>query len=367
VSSDDGTIPAIRPSPAHANVNSETENPIGNANDEEADPMIGFSADLAAKFLQLLARPTRRDKKHFDAPSKARGGRRQSFQEQVADTNVALMRNENRKLIYPTDRSMQRWDVALICCLMITMVSTPFEIAFLTVTWRDKLWWVNRLIDFFFFTDMFIQFDLAFNDDSGVLVKDRGKIAARYARGWFPIDLVSIFPFENTDALFSSSHASPQQLKMMRMLRLLRLIKMLRLLRASRIFTRLEVGSLLPHAFFFSTPVQRATSRSQRAAGVKKMCHVARRRLSRRPTPRSSCSSCSRSCSALATGSRARGGSPRGSKRATATTCARRASTRARKAARSTGSTTTRATTSGSATTTSTRRRARGRRSAIQR
>ena len=152
-------------------------------------------------------------------------------------------------------RTVQRWDLGLIVCLVVTMILTPFEIAFLNVTFNHPLWWLNRLIDALFLLDMGVQFNLAYVDECGVLVKDYHAIASRYLRGAFAIDLISIFPFELVENGSSSDGASSPsnrrgitKLKIMRMLRLLRLFKMLRILRASRIFTRLEASISQPNS-----------------------------------------------------------------------------------------------------------------------
>ncbi|CAE7881761.1 HCN4, partial [Symbiodinium sp. KB8] len=72
-------------------------------------------------------------------------------------------------------------------------------------------------------------------DSEGNTVTDNCAIAQHYARGWLPVDIISIFPF---DLLASSNDDPLGKLSLLRALRLLRLFKLLRILRASRIINR---------------------------------------------------------------------------------------------------------------------------------
>ena len=91
------------------------------------------------------------------------------------------------------------------------------------------------------------QFNLAYYDGDGRLVKDYEMIYRRYTRGWFAIDLASTFPF---DVISLVAEDSPflSRLKAVRMVRLLRLIRIFRILRGSRIFSRLESSISSPHS-----------------------------------------------------------------------------------------------------------------------
>ena len=77
-----------------------------------------------------------------------------------------------------------------------------------------------------------------YDSDEGAYVTSNRRIARHYGFGWFPIDFVSILPFDMFGMIFESKDVS--QLKMMRLIRLLRLVKLARVLRASRVLARLE-------------------------------------------------------------------------------------------------------------------------------
>lgn len=78
--------------------------------------------------------------------------------------------------------------------MILTCIVTPVRIAFYE---SDDVQWqiINYTIDFLFFSDMVVSFNSAFYDEDFKIVDGRGIIAIGYLRGWFLIDLLSIFPF----------------------------------------------------------------------------------------------------------------------------------------------------------------------------
>ena len=68
---------------------------------------------------------------------------------------------------------------------------------------------------------MFLTFFCAYLDDSLDIIDDRFKIALNYIQGWFIMDVISVFPF---DQVVSSDQSSTlRYLKIARLYRLLRL------------------------------------------------------------------------------------------------------------------------------------------------
>ena len=68
--------------------------------------------------------------------------------------------------------------------------------------YRQLLILVNRCVDLCFFTDIIINFCLAYEmEDEGLWIVDHRMIAHRYLKSWFLIDVVSTVPF---DALAST-------------------------------------------------------------------------------------------------------------------------------------------------------------------
>lgn len=103
---------------------------------------------------------------------------------------------ENRKMyvIYPEDSFKNNWDLFITFILIMTCIVTPIRIAFYE---SDDLKWtvINYTIDGLFFIDIIVSFSSAFYDEDFKIIDNRCIIAKEYFRGWFLIDLLSIFPF----------------------------------------------------------------------------------------------------------------------------------------------------------------------------
>merc|ERR1719487_1732234 len=72
-------------------------------------------------------------------------------------------------------------------------------------------------------------------------VRDQRKLARLYLTGWFPIDLVSILPFDMLGCWMDTVDTL-KKLRFLRMFRLLRLVKLVRLFRSSQILQRWEAS-----------------------------------------------------------------------------------------------------------------------------
>ena len=140
------------------------------------------------------------------------------------------------------------WDFVILCSMAFVAVVTPYEVALIDGTPAfSALFALNRAIDVVFVLDIFVNFNLAFeNRDTNHSVAAlrfrpnesrwetrRARIAERYVRSWLLIDVISVFPFEFV--------AGGGIVRAVRTVRLLRLLKMLRVLRSSRIVRRWNV------------------------------------------------------------------------------------------------------------------------------
>ena len=138
--------------------------------------------------------------------------------------------------LHPGAGLLTEWDGITLLAMMYTALITPFELGFIGSAAGDALYACNRAIDVVFFLDIILAFNQKIQDKNGVWVADRRMIAKTYLKGWFPLDLISVVPF---DAI---GKAVPvvSNLQALRMLRLLKLLKLLRLIRAQRVFQRWE-------------------------------------------------------------------------------------------------------------------------------
>ena len=112
-----------------------------------------------------------------------------------------------------------------------------------TMEWTVVNWSINAV----FIVDMVLQFFMAYQESTkkgGTWVTHRPKIVKHYLRTWFPIDLVSVFPFQQFSDLVVGlmgtevNSGNTSILRAIRTIRLIRLVKLLRILRASRIINR---------------------------------------------------------------------------------------------------------------------------------
>ena len=107
----------------------------------------------------------------------------------------------------------------------------------------SPLWWINQMVNLVFLFDMVLSFHTYYREEAkngGAIIKDLSSIRAKYLRGWFAIDVVSIIPFNYVPGA--------SELGILRMIRILRLLKLARVLRASRIYQRYQARNSLPHA-----------------------------------------------------------------------------------------------------------------------
>ena len=143
------------------------------------------------------------------------------------------------------------WDLVTGLALAFTAIATPYEVSYLPVQ-VDALFWINRLIDVIFITDLALNFFLAFPTDStqsqqgAHWVEDRRLIVQHYLRGWFWIDSFSTATsaFDIITVIQQSEEegggTSLSKYKAFRIVRVLRLAKLLRLLRGTRLLQRWE-------------------------------------------------------------------------------------------------------------------------------
>eukprot|EP00930_Biecheleria_cincta_P019205 TRINITY_DN14721_c0_g1_i1.p1 TRINITY_DN14721_c0_g1~~TRINITY_DN14721_c0_g1_i1.p1 ORF type:complete len:784 (-),score=104.41 TRINITY_DN14721_c0_g1_i1:281-2632(-) len=151
-------------------------------------------------------------------------------------------------LIHPESTGMKIWDLIMIVALVFTSFVTPYQLAFGSDEDQGFDVTLSAAIDICFLLDMVVQLFLIVRENSrrgSRMITERKEIVKLYLKGWFFIDLISVFPF----GLFESdsdAEGDVGKLRVVRLLRLLRLIKLMRLLRASRVFKRINNRLSLP-------------------------------------------------------------------------------------------------------------------------
>lgn len=114
----------------------------------------------------------------------------------------------------------------------------------------DVRFLINYCVDFIFFYDMFVQMRTPYRDQlTGKLVLDVKEISYAYMTSWFPLDIMSVLPFELIQYAFPSSSSGGQdegnlgELALLKFFRLTRLLKLLRVMRANRKLKQAQIGS----------------------------------------------------------------------------------------------------------------------------
>lgn len=205
---------------------------------EESDSVFGGAVDKK----EMRARTATRNKARTEAlrhksrmvSAQGLGAANPVFTDQDPLWNVAW------QVVNPRHRYVQWWDLMTLHLLVFTALVTPYEIAFLdglTGVGADLMFWVNQVINVIFLADMVLVFITPFEDNDGVWVTSKQELAARYFKGMFVIDLMSIMPFDIIEALGGGGLSS---LKVLRVLKLFRLLKMLRIFRGLKIVRKYE-------------------------------------------------------------------------------------------------------------------------------
>ena len=154
--------------------------------------------------------------------------------EKICDTDSEDSESEDEKkkscLILPDSLFKQLWDVFIAILVLYSSVITPYKIAFKDYTKEDIS---DIIIDVFLLIDIVLNFFCAYYDKEENLVKNHKLIVIKYLRGWFIIDLISVFPFwlivdgkSSEITKFSKMSRIPKIYKLTKLIKVLRLSKM---------------------------------------------------------------------------------------------------------------------------------------------
>ena len=97
-------------------------------------------------------------------------------------------------IILPDSTFNERWDILTGCLLVYVGIFVPLRVAFF-----DKmtgfLLFFETLVDIIFAIDIVLNFFTAYEKNKTIEVRHK-KIASRYFRGWFLIDVFATIPFQ---------------------------------------------------------------------------------------------------------------------------------------------------------------------------
>ena len=85
------------------------------------------------------------------------------------------------------------WDITSIILLFYFLTFLPYFVVFNVESVILTL--IEIMIDIFFILDILVNFNLTFINSKGVYEKSRRKIALKYVKGYFALDLLTSIPF----------------------------------------------------------------------------------------------------------------------------------------------------------------------------
>ena len=131
---------------------------------------------------------------------------------QRTQERIQRMKKIKWYIIDPHSTAMQVWDAATALSLIFTAIATPIEVAFIPAPkcGLETLYIINRTVDAIFMVDMALQFFLSHPVKANVWEVRMHVIAKRYLRGWFFLDVISLFPsFFEYPAMWADCNAPP--------------------------------------------------------------------------------------------------------------------------------------------------------------
>eukprot|EP00924_Labyrinthula_sp_SR-Ha-C_P002834 maker-scaffold_13-snap-gene-8.4-mRNA-1 protein AED:0.00 eAED:0.00 QI:61/1/1/1/1/1/2/317/622 len=139
--------------------------------------------------------------------------------------------------------------IILIATLWVAIV-TPFEVSFLPGEVEvNVLFFINLVVDFIFILDIVATFNTPIQDeDTGLIITDRTKIAKQYFKTWFFIDFIPVIPYDLILLLISSgNNENLGSIRFLRIIRVLKLLKILRVLKLSVLYREFHDSIPLKH------------------------------------------------------------------------------------------------------------------------
>ncbi|ESO08635.1 hypothetical protein HELRODRAFT_98055 [Helobdella robusta] len=159
---------------------------------------------------------------------------------------TALMKEKQRQkeagswIIHPCSNFRFYWDLFMLVLLIANLIILPVIISFFHDDLSTKWIVFNSISDTVFLTDLVINFRTGIIADNFAdeVILDPRKIAIRYLKTFFILDLVSSIPLDYIMLIFSQETAQSHFVhagRALRIFRLLKLLSLLRLLRLSRL------------------------------------------------------------------------------------------------------------------------------------
>lgn len=111
----------------------------------------------------------------------------------VMDDDIIDSRQLPIGLISPTSNFKLIWNLMMFALIIFIAIVVPYRIPFEDQI--SEMWFIiDTSTDSIFLLDMILNFMTAYEDENGLLIVKRSKIAKNYIKSWFPIDFISSIP-----------------------------------------------------------------------------------------------------------------------------------------------------------------------------
>lgn len=138
--------------------------------------------------------------------------------------------------------------------LLFVTITVPIRLAFYesdTTTWKM----INLTIDLFFLADIILTFFSTYLDEANHLeIKDHKKIANRYLKSWFLLDVTSVLPIDIILKSGKINHIA-RIIKIGKLYQLIKMVRMVRFLKMLR--DRNRISSNLDNMLSISASFER--------------------------------------------------------------------------------------------------------------
>ena len=134
-------------------------------------------------------------------------------------------------IILPNNGLKNKWDIYVMFLLLYTALFVPYRVCFEDST-SSAMQVFDYMMDISFAIDIILTFFSAY-ESNGTVVVNKKKIAIKYLKGWFCLDVLTTFPFQMLEP--GDSVSNNKALRLARIPRLYRLLRIFRLLKVLKV------------------------------------------------------------------------------------------------------------------------------------
>lgn len=146
-----------------------------------------------------------------------------------------------------------RWDLFIMLLATINCFQIPYNVAFSDIEDSNVFMDIfNGMIDFLFMLDVFVNFRTSYvHEATGEEVKDTKKIAMKYLKGRFWVDMLASVPLDFFSYAFSNDKSNAFLLQMFGCLKLVRVLRLSRLITYMNLKNDIKMSLKLIKLIFF--------------------------------------------------------------------------------------------------------------------